>query len=107
LFGIPLANSHHFQIYAAIFCDLMWFYRNQAVHNGILPEVLKLPAHINRVSLEHLAAWTSKLSPIRELWSPPPPNVFKINFDTAIMDVFSSQAAICRNSNGKIIKILV
>jgi hypothetical protein len=36
-FGIPLADSHHFQIYAVVFCDLMWFYRNQVVHNGILP----------------------------------------------------------------------
>jgi hypothetical protein len=107
LFGIPLADSYHFQIYVAVFCDLMWFYRNQAVHNGILPEVSKLAAHINHVSLEHLAAWTSKLSPLRELWSPPPPDFFKINFDTAIRDDFSSQAAVCRNSSGKIIKILV
>ena len=105
-FGIPLADSHHFQIFAAVFCDLMWFYRNQAVHNGILPEVSKLAAHINRVSLEHLAAWSSKLSPSRELWSPPPPATYKINFDTATRDDFSSQAAVCRNSNRKIIKIL-
>jgi hypothetical protein len=57
--------------------------------------------------LEHLVAWTSNFSPNREHWSPPPPpDSFKINFDTAIRDEFSSQAAICRNSNGKIIKIL-
>jgi hypothetical protein len=56
--------------------------------------------------LEHLVAWTSNFSPNREHWFPPPPDSFKINFDTAIRDEFSSQAAICRNSNGKIIKIL-
>jgi hypothetical protein len=56
--------------------------------------------------MEHLVAWTSKLSPNREHWSPLPPNSFKVNFDIAIKDEFSSQAAICRNSNGNIIKIL-
>jgi hypothetical protein len=105
-FGIPLVDSHHFQIFTAVFCDLMWFYINQAVHNGILLEGSKLVAYINRVSLEHLAVWTSKLSPLRELWSPPPPDSYKINFDTAIKDDFSSQAAVCRNTSGKIIKIL-
>ena len=88
------------------FCDLMWFSRNQAVHKGVFPEASKLAANISQVSMEHLAAWTSNLSPIRERWSPPPPNSFKVNFDTAIRDEFSTQAAVCRNSNGNIIKIL-
>jgi hypothetical protein len=65
-----------------------------------------LAANINRVSLEHFAAWTSKSSPVRELWSPPPSYYFKVNFDTAIRDDFSTQAAVCRNSRGQIIKIL-
>jgi hypothetical protein len=34
---------------------------------------------------------------------PPPLNWFKINFDTAIRDSFSAQAAICRNSSGHIV----
>jgi hypothetical protein len=105
-FGIPLADSHFFQIYAVVFCDLMWFSRNQAVHKGIIPDVSKLAANTNQVSLDHLAAWTSKPSPIRELWSPSSPESFKVNFDTATRDEFSTQAAVCRNSTGKIIKIL-
>ena len=36
-------------------------------------------------------------------WIPPAPNWVKINFDTAIQDSFSAQAAICRNSDGQII----
>jgi hypothetical protein len=88
------------------FVILMWFSRNQAAHKGIFPEASKLAANINRVSMEHLAAWTSNLSPNREHWSPPPPDSFKINFDITIRDEFSTQAAVCRNSNGKIIKIL-
>jgi hypothetical protein len=83
----------------------MWFSRNQAVHKGVLPEVSKLATNINRVSLEHFAAWTSKSPPVRELWYPLP-NYFKLNFDTAIRDDFSTQAAVCRNSRRQIIKIL-
>jgi hypothetical protein len=84
----------------------MWFSRNQALHKGVFPKASKLVANINRVSLEHLATWTSKSSPISELWSPPPLDSFKVNFDTAIRDDFSTQATICRNYSGKIIKIL-
>ena len=36
----------------------------------------------------------------------PPPNYFKVNFDAAIRESFSTQAAVCRNSKGQIIKIL-
>jgi hypothetical protein len=56
--------------------------------------------------LEHLTAWTSNFSLNREHWSPPPPDSFKINFDTTIRDKFFSQTVVCRNSNEKIIKIL-
>jgi hypothetical protein len=31
-FGIPVVDSYHFQIYAAVLCDVMWFSRNQVVH---------------------------------------------------------------------------
>ncbi|XP_059451120.1 lysM domain receptor-like kinase 10 [Corylus avellana] len=80
--------------------------QNQAVHNGVIPEASQLAAKINRISLEHHAAWTPSSKPVRELWSPPPTGIFKVNFDTAIRESFSVQAAVCRNSNGQIIKIL-
>jgi hypothetical protein len=89
-----------------VFCDLLWFSKNQAVHKGVIPDVSKLAANINRVSLEHFAAWSSKLQPIKEVWSKPPQGFCKINFDAAIREDFSIQAAICKNSNGEIIKIL-
>jgi hypothetical protein len=105
-FGVPCANSHYFQIFAAVFCDLLWSYRNQAVHKGVIPEVSTLAANINCVSLEHFAAWSSKLHPVKEVWSKPPQGFCKVNFDTAIQESFSTQDAVCRNSNGEIIKVL-
>ena len=80
-------------------CDLLWFYKSQAVHKGVIPEVSTLAAYINRVSLEHYAAWSSKLQPVKKVWSKPPQGFCKVNFDAAIREGFSTQVAICRNSN--------
>ena len=105
-FGIPFADSHLFQIFAVMLCDLMWFSRNQAVHKGVFPEVSTLAASIKRVSLEHYVAWSLKLHPAKEVWPKPPQGFCKVNFDAAIREGFSTQAAACRNSNRDIIKIL-
>jgi hypothetical protein len=105
-FGIPLANIHLFQIYAAILCDMLWFSRNKAIHKGVLPDASKFAEDINRISLDHHAAWKTKAQPMRELWSPPQAGNFKVNFNTAIRDLFSVQAAVCRDSTGAIVKVL-
>jgi hypothetical protein len=52
---------------------------------------------------QHCDAWSHKLNPIPGKWIHPPTNWFKINFDTAIRDFFSCQAAICRDHMGKLI----
>jgi hypothetical protein len=43
---------------------------------------------------------------VKEFWSPPTAGSHKINFDTAIRDHFSMQAAVCRDSKGQIVKAL-
>ena len=104
--GIPLADSHLFQIFVAVHYDLIWFSRNQAVHKGVFPDTLKLAANIKRVSMEHYAAWSSKQKPAKETWSKPPPDCYKVNFDAVSCEDYSTQAAVCRNSNGVIIKMV-
>jgi hypothetical protein len=59
-FGIPKDDTHLFQIYAVVLCDMMWFSRNQAIHKGVLPEVSSFAATIKRLSLDHFVAWQSK-----------------------------------------------
>jgi hypothetical protein len=105
-FGIPVEDSHFFRIYAAVLCDIMWFSRNQAVHKSVIPKVTSLADKIRRVALEHYAAWSSILKPITEAWIKPPLGWCKVNFDAAIREDFSTQAAVCRNSNGVIIKTI-
>jgi hypothetical protein len=105
-FGIPFADLHLFQIFAAVLCDLLWLSRNQAIHKGVIPDALKLADNIKRVSSEHFAAWSSKIKVVKEKWCSPPLGFCKVNFDTAIREGFSAQAAVCRDSNGVILKIL-
>ncbi|XP_059435193.1 uncharacterized protein LOC132168119 [Corylus avellana] len=82
----------------------MRFSRNTAVHNGVILDAKSLSCFVKKVSLDHFEAW--KRSFPAELWSPPEPNTFKINFDTTIRESFSTQSAICRDSNGRIIKAI-
>ena len=41
----------------------------------------------------------------KEIWSKPPLDFFKVNFDAAIKEDFSIQAAVYKNSNGLILKM--
>ncbi|GLT68009.1 hypothetical protein SLA2020_402740 [Shorea laevis] len=103
--GINRKDHHHFQIFAAVLCDLLWFYRNKAYHDGLLFDALLISRNINRITHEHFKAWALIPSP-PEKWKSPPVLWFKINFDTAIRNSYSAQAAVCRNHHGNIIQIV-
>ena len=104
--GIPLADTHLFQIFAAVLCDLLWFFRNKAIHDGVIPDINVLAKSSRKTSLDHAAAWKTTFALTQELWSPSPAGSFKVNFDTAIRKQFSVQAAVYRDSKGHIIKAL-
>ena len=57
--GIPLEDCHRFQIFASVACDILWYYRNQAFHNGSIFGVHSVSLHINKIALEHFQAWLS------------------------------------------------
>ena len=101
--GIPLVDCHKFQIFASVACDILWFYRNKAFHNGATFEVHNMSAHINKIAFEHFQARISVSDAPVEKWIPPASNWIKINFDTAIQETFSAHAAVCRSSDGSII----
>jgi hypothetical protein len=82
--GIPLVDRHKFQIFASVACDIIWFYRNKAFHDGITFDAHSVFAHINKISLEHFQAWHFVSSVPVEKWIPSLPSCVKINFDTAI-----------------------
>jgi hypothetical protein len=74
-------------------------------HDGIIIDIHIIFKHINMVTMEHYNAWHPSPPVVTEKWLPPKPPWVTINFDTAIRNSFSTQAAICRNSQGKIIHV--
>jgi hypothetical protein len=63
-FGIPLDDTHLFQIYADVLCDMLWFSKNKAVHKGVLPDAKKFVEDVKRLSLDHHATWKTKSQPV-------------------------------------------
>ncbi|XP_059428630.1 uncharacterized protein LOC132162415 [Corylus avellana] len=104
--AIPLVEHHKFQIFAYVACDLLWFYRNKAYHDGKIVDARSISAYINKITLEHFHAWNIRSSLPEETWTLPSVTWFKINFDTTIRDYFSVQAAVCQDSNGSVIRII-
>ena len=85
---------------------MLWFARNKAVREGVIPNLSSLATSIRRTSLDHAVAWKSSSPHVKVFWSPPATGSHKINFDTAIRKTFSVQASVCRDSKGQIVKAL-
>ena len=50
---------HLFQIYSSVLCDMLCFSRNKVIHDGSIPNILKLASSIKKSALAHAAAWLS------------------------------------------------
>ena len=87
-FGIPQSNAHLFQIFAYILCDMLWFSKNKAIHEGIILDISKLALSIKKSSLAHAAAWSTILDKEVQVWTPPQEGFLKINFDVALETIF-------------------
>ncbi|XP_059434035.1 uncharacterized protein LOC132167148 [Corylus avellana] len=105
MLGIPIEDHHRFQIFASVACDILWSSRNKAYHDGTTFDDLQVSRNVNKLTLEHFEAWHKSSISLVEKWIPPPPGWFKINYDTAIQDSFSVQAAVCCNNSGNIIRM--
>jgi hypothetical protein len=69
--GIPPTDQHKFQIFATVACDILWFYRNKAFHDGASFDARFVSRHINKITIEPYQAWHS-FSPIQvEKWMLP------------------------------------
>jgi hypothetical protein len=106
MIGIPIVDTHFFQIFAMVACNRIWFSRNKAFHEGLIPNALSVSSSINQVSRAHFSVWSNKSFSIKQVWKKPDPGCFKINYDTTIRSNFSVQSAVCRDSNGFIIQCI-
>jgi hypothetical protein len=78
--GIPASDSYFFQIFAAVACDQIWYAKNKAHHENLVPNALSISAKINRISKEHYMAWEIKVTPSFPAWKRPISSTFKINY---------------------------
>jgi hypothetical protein len=69
--GIPSSNTHLFQIFAAVACDNIWFARNKAHLENMVPNAFVILATINRTILEHHSAWASQRLKPPAIWQKP------------------------------------
>jgi len=81
-------NHIYFKYFAAVACDHIWFARNKALHENLIPNALDISSRINRIALNHHSAWNAKLVPHLAVWSAPITPFYKINYDTAIRPSF-------------------
>jgi hypothetical protein len=79
MIGIPLVDTHFFQIFAMVACDRIWFSRNKAFHEGLIPNALFVSSSVNQVSRAHFSTWSNKTSSIKQVWKKPDSGCFKIN----------------------------
>jgi hypothetical protein len=84
MLGVPLVETHRFQIFVVGACYYLWFTRSKAHHYGIISNALSISTSINKTALEHYSAWTTKYDKTPVIWKSPSPPYFKINYDTAI-----------------------
>jgi hypothetical protein len=87
-----------------IACNQIWYSRNKALHEGLIPNALSISHSVNQISRTHLSAWSTSTTRMKEVWKKPDPGCFKINYDTTIRSTFSAQSAVCCDSNGFIVK---
>lgn len=95
--GIPQTATHMFQIFAAMACDQLWFSRNKARHDKIVPNAITISATINKLVLEHHSAWSTSLIRTPEIWQKSCSPFYKVNYDTGIWPYFLAQAAVIRS----------
>lgn len=102
--GLPSDAFLHFQLYALNTWDLLWWSRNQIVHNEAVLDILSLVARKSKVSEDHLAAWARR-GEITEIacWSPPSLGQIKVNFDVALRAGFFVGAAVLHDHQGRVV----
>ncbi|KAB1227261.1 hypothetical protein CJ030_MR1G029369 [Morella rubra] len=102
--NIPLPEVHAFQLFASLAIDLVWFNRNLAAHGKPFADPLQLARRVQKLRLEHCAAWQPLSKAVASsVWIPLPASFCKVNVAVAIRDSFCAVACVGRTSSGLVV----
>lgn len=105
-FNVTTREEHGFVVFAAVTMDLLWFTRNQKVHDGTPLDPCKSVTLIQKCHRDHLAAWAKKAGLALNIWQAPCRGFVKINSDAAIRNSFVALACICRDFQRQILWVI-
>jgi hypothetical protein len=98
--GIPKAEVHKFQLFAALAMDYIWRARNQLLHEGSRPSLNTTIHQISNTFNHHINAWKDLTLP--SIWTPPVLGWIKGNFDAAVRGSFVVATTMISDDNGSI-----
>lgn len=98
--AITSSDEHPVVVYIVVAMDMIWFLRNQKVHEGISADPSLLLNRIKRCYQQHLVAWRAKNYQEQRIWIAPTDGVFKINIDAAVKSSFVTLACLCYDHHG-------
>lgn len=82
--------------------DMIWYARNQVIHNSYQVDVLTLLKQIRMTLKTHKQA-LEKVLPVQNMWRPPPSGFLKANFNVAVRPKFSVASEVISDEDGKVI----
>lgn len=97
--GISSKSFPSFILNAALIMDVVWFSRNQTIHEGKELVISELQRSVSSCFLKHSMAWVLQSSRPASFWVPPEPNQMKINFNVVIRHSGSYIVVSCRDSS--------
>lgn len=106
---LPKENVWLISLNMAFVLDEIWYYRNQAFHQGIQPDIQVAIDHIHHRFAEFTSLMSVEKPPtntrVQHTWIPPPTGWIKFNIDVAISNKAIALAAIARNDKGDVLKV--
>lgn len=82
--------------------DLIWFTRNQVVHNSYNVDIPSLLKQIKLTVKSHVQAWEN-VAPVHNIWKATPTCFLKANFDVSIRKSFFVISTFISNDKGEIL----
>lgn len=98
--NIQTSEKHHFQIFAIIAVDSIWFLRNKIIHEALNPNIENFVNDTLKIYKEHCEAWGNEQINKSHKVNPIPKDHNLLTFNVVVRSSGSTTATICRLEEG-------